>query len=150
MSGNIDMMHHTKLETLKEVIASFSELLTKENEALEKFDVDMVHALFEQKSKIVASYRSLTAYFIKHQEELSLLDEEEKNNLKEASVVLNDLIQRNEMLLKTRMEASKTVMDTIINIAKTSNNVNATSYGAQGRYTPLDNSKNALALNRTL
>ena len=41
-------------------------------------------------------------------------------------------------------------MNTIINIAKVTNNRNATSYGAQGRYSPLDNSKNALAINRTL
>ena len=41
-------------------------------------------------------------------------------------------------------------MDTIVNIAKVSNNINATSYGAQGRYSPLDNSNSALAVNRTL
>jgi hypothetical protein len=48
------------------------------------------------------------------------------------------------------MEAGKKVMDSFINIAKVANNTFATSYGAQGRYTPLDTNHNALAFNRTL
>ena len=76
--------------------------------------------------------------------------EQERQEMKEISTRLDELIKTNEQLLKTRMETSKNVMDTIVNIAKVSNNINATSYGAQGRYSPLDNSKNALAVNRTL
>ncbi len=140
----------SKLQNLKTVIASFSELLTQENEALEKYDIQFVSQIYDKKTKIVATYRSLVAYFIKNQSELAEFPEDEKKSLQEISAALNELIQKNEMLLKTRMEAGKTVMDTIINIAKTANNSNATSYGARGGYSPLDNSKNALAINRTL
>ncbi len=140
----------SKLQNLKTVIASFSELLTQENEALEKYDISLVGKLYEKKTKLVSTYRSLVAYFIKNQKELTDFDNEEKKSLQEATVNLNNLMQKNEMLLKTRMEAGKTVMDTIINIAKTANQTNATSYGARGKYSPLDNSKNALAINRTL
>lgn len=140
----------SKLQNLKTVISSFSDLLIQENEALEKYDIKLVGQLYDKKAKIVATYRSLVAYFIKNQSELAEFAEEEKKSLQEASQTLNDLIQKNEMLLKTRMEAGKTVMDTIINIAKTANNSNATSYGARGGYSPLENGKNALAINRTL
>lgn len=140
----------SKLQNLKTVIASFSELLMQENEALEKYDIQFVSQIYDKKTKIVATYRSLVAYFIKNQSELAEFSEDEKKSLQEISAALNELIQKNEMLLKTRMEAGKTVMDTIINIAKTANNSNATSYGARGGYSPLDNSKNALAINRTL
>ena len=92
----------------------------------------------------------MSAYFIKNHEALEQLPKADKKDLREASLRLDELIRENELLLKTRMEASRNVMNTIINIAKVTNNRNATSYGAQGRYSPLDNSKNALAINRTL
>ena len=112
--------------------------------------MDTVGRLFEKKAQTVGVYRGLVAFFIKNQDALSSLSPEEKENLKEESKMLDELLLENDKLLKTRMETSQTVMDSIINIAKVANNANATSYGCQGRYTPLDNSKNALAVNRTL
>ena len=140
----------SKLEDLKKVIASFAQLLTKENKALREFDVEAVSALYEQKIKIVSAYRSMSAFFIKSQENLSALSDEQKKSLKEVSQELDALLKENDLLLKTRMETSKNVMNTIINIAKVTNNRNATSYGSKGKYSPLDNNKNALAINRTL
>ena len=140
----------SKIADFKEIVTSFSELLTLENKALEEFDVETVSSLYERKAKTISAYRSLVAYFIKNQQELAALAEQERQEMKEISTRLDELIKTNEQLLKTRMETSKNVMDTIVNIAKVSNNINATSYGAQGRYSPLDNSKNALAVNRTL
>lgn len=140
----------SKIADFKEIVTSFSELLALENKALEEFDVETVSSLYERKAKTISAYRSLVAYFIKNQQELAALAEQERQEMKEISTRLDELIKTNEQLLKTRMETSKNVMDTIVNIAKVSNNINATSYGAQGRYSPLDNSKNALAVNRTL
>ncbi len=140
----------SKLEDLKKVITNFAQLLVKENKALKEFDVDAVSALYEQKVKIVSAYRSMSAFFIKSQENLSVLSDEQKKSLKTASQELDALLKENDLLLKTRMETSKNVMNTIINIAKVANNRNATSYGSGGKYSPLDNNKNALAINRTL
>ncbi len=139
-----------KVADLREVIRGFAELLKAENEALRKFDVEAVGSLYEQKAKTVSAYRMMSAFFIKNQECLSRADSELKLSLKEDSQELDTLLRENELLLKTRMETSKNVMDTIINIAKVTNNRNATSYGAHGTYSPLDNNKNALAINRTL
>lgn len=139
-----------KLSDFKEIVTSFCELLSTENTALQDFDVEKVSDLFERKSKIVSAYRSHVAYFIKNQNELALIDEEKRKEMKAVATRLDELLKENDLLLKTRMDTSKTVMDTIVNIAKVTNNVNSTSYGAQGRYSPLDNNKNALAINRTL
>lgn len=139
-----------KIADYHEIISGFSALLEEENKALSELDMDTVGRLFEKKVQTVGIYRGLVAFFIKNQDALSLLSAEEKKNLKEASETLNTLLLENDKLLKTRMETSQTVMNSIINIAKVANNANATSYGCQGRYTPLDNSKNALAVNRTL
>ena len=139
-----------KVADLQDVILGFADLLKKENEALRNFDVEAVSNLYEQKAKTVSAYRSMSAFFIKNQKYLAEIDTELRDELKEASLELDTLLKENELLLKAKMETSKKVMDTIINIAKVTNNRNATSYGAHGNYSPLDNNKNALAINRTL
>ena len=40
--------------------------------------------------------------------------------------------------------------DSIVNLAKARTSTYSTSYGSQGKYSPLDNSKNAMTINRTL
>lgn len=139
-----------KISDYEKVVRKFAELLTAENEALRNFDIEVVGSLYDAKSKTVAAYRSMVAYFIKNQSELESLDASARAELRMISTELEDLLKENEILLKTRMETSQNVMNTIINIAKVTNNSNATSYGSQGRYSPLDNNKNAIAVNRTL
>lgn len=139
-----------KIQDYKDIIESFSALLKEENQALSDYSLDIVSALYEKKSLTVMAYRSMVAFFIKNSESLRELSDEERLSLKNCSQALDELLQENDTLLRTRMETSKTVMDSIVNIAKVTNNANATSYGHHGNYTPLDNSKNALAVNRTL
>ena len=140
----------SKVNDFKAIVGSFATLLQAENEALEKFDLNKVGELYEQKTKTVTAYRNMVAYFIKNQESLKQLPETERSNLREISQNLDALIRKNDMLLKTKMQTNKMVMDSIINIAKVTNNANSTSYGAQGKYSPLDNNSNALTVNRTL
>jgi len=140
----------SKINDFKEVVRSFSELLMTENEALENSKLEVVSSLYEQKSKTVTVYRNMVAYFIQNQDKLNSLPEEEKNNLRDVSKTLDELIHKNDLLLKTKMQANKIVMDSIVSIAKITNNANATSYGSKGKYSPLDNNSNALTVNRTL
>lgn len=139
-----------KVSDFKEIVSSFSQLLQAENEALEKFDLAKVSELYEQKSKTVTAYRNMVAYFIKNQESLKALPEADRNTLRDISQQLDELIRKNDILLKTKMQTNKMVMDSIVNIAKVTNNANSTSYGSQGKYSPLDNNSNALTVNRTL
>ena len=139
-----------KVSDFKEIVSSFSQLLQAENEALEEFDLAKVSELYEQKSKTVTAYRNMVAYFIKNQESLKALPEADRNNLRDISQQLDELIRKNDILLKTKMQTNKMVMDSIVNIAKVTNNANSTSYGSQGKYSPLDNNSNALTVNRTL
>lgn len=139
-----------KVSDFKEIVSSFSQLLQAENGALEKFDLAKVSELYEQKSKTVTAYRNMVAYFIKNQESLKALPEADRNNLRDISQQLDELIRKNDILLKTKMQTNKMVMDSIVNIAKVTNNANSTSYGSQGKYSPLDNNSNALTVNRTL
>lgn len=139
-----------KIEMMKQIVSGFTSVIIKENEALKSGDDQMVKSLYEQKLKTVAAYRSMSAFFIKNKEAITAFQGPDKDELKELSQKLDKELKNNELLLKTRMEAGKRVMDTFINIAKKTNNTFATSYGARGNYTPLDNNRNALAFNRTL
>ena len=139
-----------KIDLMKQVVLGFKDVIIKENDALQKGDIAGVKVLYEQKIKTVAAYRSASAFFIKNRALVAAHTGKEKDELKELSAELDKALHTNELLLKTRMEAGKKVMDTIINIAKNVNKSNATSYGSHGTYTPLDNNRNALAFNRTL
>ncbi len=139
-----------KIADYRNIVSCFSNLLQEENNALRDMNMDVISALFEKKAHTVSVYRSLVAFFIKHKNYLEELSIEERSSLKEEASALDKLLNENNQLLKTRMQTSQTVMDSIINYAKAANNANATSYGNQGKYSPLDNSKNAIAINRTL
>lgn len=139
-----------KITDYSEIVASFIALLKEENQALAAYDIDAVTELLEQKNKIVAAYRSMVAYFIKNQEELKNAADGDKQRLKELSLELDREMKENDMLLKTRMETSKSVMDSIVRIAKVTTASSSTSYGSQGKYAPVDNTQNSLAVNRTL
>jgi flagellar biosynthesis/type III secretory pathway chaperone len=139
-----------KMKMMQQIVSSFYEVINKENKALEEGDIVSVKSLYEQKLKTVSAYRTMSAFFIKNREAISQYNSPLKEELKEYSSQLDKSLKRNEMLLKARMEAGKSVMDVFINIAKTTNASQASSYGAKGFYSPLDNSRNALAFNRTL
>lgn len=139
-----------KVESYLEVIDGFCELLEKENEALRIYDIDTVTALFERKSKTVVTYRSLIAYFLKNVELVKELDADEALEMKNASIELDNLLKENDVLLKTKMEVSENIMNSIVNIAKVTTKSNTTSYGAEGNYSRMSNIHSAMAFNRTL
>lgn len=139
-----------KVNDFCEIIGSFSELLKAENAALEAYEVQKVGEMYEQKVQLVTAYRNMTAFFIKNQDSLKNLDPEIRSTLKTTATNLDSLLKENEKLLKAKMQTSKMVMDTVVNLVKMNNNANSTSYGAQGKYSPMDNNSNALSINRTL
>lgn len=138
-----------KIKEYKEVIQHFTALLEQENEALRRYDMETVSSLLDKKVRIVGSYRAMAGYFIKNQESFKAADSN-KEELKEMSLRLDALMKENEQLLKTKMETSRTVMDSIVRMAKKVSSNSSTSYGAGGTYTPVDNMQNAFAINRTL
>ena len=78
------------------------------------------------------------------------MDIEDKRILRDEALKLDELQHENSKLLQTRMQVSQTIMDSIVNLAKARTSTYSTSYGSQGKYSPLDNSKNAMTINRTL
>lgn len=140
----------SKIEMMFSIVTSFSAVISQENEFLQSGDIKQIKSLYEQKIKTVAAYRSLCAFFIKNREAVKEYQSPTKEELQKASALLDEQLKRNEMLLRTRMDATKAVMNTFINIAKKTTAAQASSYGAKGAYAPLDNSRNALAFNRTM
>ncbi len=138
-----------KVDDYKEVVSAFADVLRQENEALNDYDIKKVSALYETKAKVVSAYRLLVSYLIKNQEALNSLEKEEKEDLKEISSELNELLSTNNILLKARMETSKNVMSSIVSLAKVATKANSTSYAAGGGYSPLNSTRSAIAINRT-
>ena len=136
-----------KISDYQEILLTFAELLQEENQALRDYNVVRVSEMYEQKAQIVSVYRNLVAYFIKN---LASMDDEAKATLKQNSLKLDELLRENDLLLKTRMETSKSVIGSIVNVAKMTSKSNSTSYGAQGQFNQPDNQHSAIAVNRTL
>ena len=132
-----------KISDYQEILLTFAELLQEDN-------VVRVSEMYEQKAQIVSVYRNLVAYFIKNQHALASMDDEAKATLKQNSLKLDELLRENDLLLKTRMETSKSVIGSIVNVAKMTSKSNSTSYGAQGQFNQPDNQHSAIAVNRTL
>lgn len=139
-----------KIEMMKQIISSFTGVLEQENAALKSNDIKTVKSLYEQKIKAVVAYRTACAFFIKNQNIVAEYISPQKDELKELSVKLDVVLKENELLLKTRMDAGKAVMNTFVQVAKMANNKQATAYGAKGGYALIDNQRNALAFNRTM
>jgi len=149
MDNTADIGLEQKISDYNEVIISFADVLRQENLALQAFDVAAVSNLYEQKSKLSLAYRSMVSFFIKHQEELKNISEEDKSTLRKNSLELEQLFKENDLLLKTRMEASKSVVGAIVDATKMAAESQATSYGAQGTYARLNNQNSAMAINST-
>ena len=75
----------SKIDIMKQIVTGFINVVSKENEALKNNNVNGVRALYEQKLKTIAAYRSMSAYFIKNSEIISSFASPEKEDLKELS-----------------------------------------------------------------
>lgn len=138
-----------KINTYCDIVQQFSTLLETENDALRSYDIEKISQLYDQKAHIVGAYRSIVAFFIKNQTLLSSLDLSYRERMKNLAAKLDELMKENDLLLKTKMQTSQSVMDSFVGIAKTVRNSNATSYGAGGKYSNVDNAQSAIALNKT-
>ncbi|MFI3241415.1 MAG: hypothetical protein R3Y43_02475 [Alphaproteobacteria bacterium] len=139
-----------KLVDFKAIILSLQNVLQKENDALEKFDINTATSLYNIKNKTVGVYRDYISYFIKNNQQLQELKEEDKATLKDIIKELDNKLAKNDILLKTRIDISKKVMNSIVNIAKTQNKTNSTSYGKMGNYTQREKQYNSIAINQML
>ncbi len=139
-----------KINDYQDIINGFISLLEEENQALRAYNIEAVGQLYERKSKTVGAYRSIVAFFIKHQDYLSSITDEHRAQLKELSLKLDALMKENDTLLKSKMETSQSIMESIVRLAKITNKNNSTSYGAGGSYSKVDNTQSSIAVNRTL
>ena len=82
-----------KIEMMKQIVIGFTDVISKENDALKVGDDQTVKVLYEQKLKTVAAYRSLTAFFIKNRAQIAEFVGEAKDELKELSINLDKVLK---------------------------------------------------------
>jgi len=139
-----------KIADIIDIVYNFIDLLEEENEAIEDGNMDIVKELSDQKIHIANIYRSHVAYVIKNRDYVKELESEEKDELKEASLQLDELIKENAKLLEVKMNVTESVIDTIVNYSKKHNELNSTSYSSKGHFSEQDNNKNAISINKEL
>ena len=139
-----------KINDYQDIINGFISLLEEENQALRAYNIEAVGQLYERKSKTVGAYRSIVAFFIKHQDYLSSITDEHRAQLKELSLKLDALMKENDTLLKSKMETSQSIKESIVRLAKITNKNNSTTNGEGGSYSKVDNTQSSIAVNRTL
>ena len=139
-----------KAQDYCEIVNGFSSLLEDENQALRDYDTQKVGSLLDEKAKMVGAYRAIVGFFMKNQSQIQELNEELRGRMKEISARLDSLMKENDTLLKAKMQTSQNVMDAFVDIAKMVRDSNSTSYGSQGKYSQVDNTQSAIAINKTL
>ena len=126
----------SKSQDYCDIVSRFSAFLTEENEALRAYDIKKVGSMLDNKAHIVGAYRSIVGYFIKNQAEIKTLNEQRQQEMKELSQKLEALMKENDVLLN--------------NIAKKATDASSTSYSSGGKYSKVDNTRSAMAINQTL
>lgn len=138
------------IEDYKEIVLGLSDILEIENDLLQRLELQEASKMIEQKNKAIIAYRGSVAKLIQNQDVLENISDKENDELRVISQDLDDLLKENDIILKTRMETSQSVIDSIVGMMKMSNASSATSYGSQGVFSPLEKSKNAITINETL
>lgn len=139
-----------KIQEYIEIVTTLSEILDEENTLLSQLQFDQTSSLLERKAKAINIYKTSVSYMMDNTHIVESLSKPDKEYIKEISKNLDDLIKNNDLILRTKMEVSKSVMDSIIGMLKKSTISNSTSYGSMGTLNPLEKSKNAITLNQTL
>ena len=117
MTENIER----KLNGLMKIMAALCRVLQKENTLMKQQRQSEIAALLEEKTKTAALYEQAFAFFKKHDDVLKTLPENQKKAVRKAAQTLKKLTEENGMLLKTNIEASKILLNAIVDDIKEQN-----------------------------
>lgn len=138
----------TAATEMLEAMSLLGEILAEENTALKAFKIADVEALQAQKRHRVRLYEHNIGAIAGNPQLLAGTDRDQE--MKDASIALADVIAENERLLKANMEASKRLLNAIVDAAKDGNNAGAALYSREGTTAPATDGRTvSLTLNQT-
>ncbi len=133
------------------VCQSLCELLEIENDALIRHDAKTVRELTENKSALGRLYAKTLASLGSDSDIKANLNKDDLVTLLNLGQRLNQLMDKNALMLKAEIEARKRVMDVFVTAARDQNQ-NTISYSKKGHFDalPISREHAALAFNSTL
>lgn len=120
-----------KAKELMFAITELSELLRLESAHLRKHDVNAVRELAERKAALSRAYEEQMRTIQNNPELLQSLPEAERETLRSAAETLDKAMKDNAGVLQANMNASKRVLDAVINAVQNADAKHA-GYGADG------------------
>ncbi|GEO81786.1 hypothetical protein ROR02_19170 [Pararhodospirillum oryzae] len=141
-----------KVETLLSAITQLVEILTAENDALRRYDVEAVKALTPRKIKSTRFYQEQMVGVHGNPRMLLDLSEEHRAVLREAGATLDALAQENGRRLKANIEAGKRLMKGVVEAVREQERERATRYAPDGTMDgePMDAQRKSVTYNKTL
>jgi len=125
------------------------ELLDVENDALSNHDAETIAALGDRKVALTRLYASYTRGLADRPEVARAFNAEQKEELLTIGRQLEELVERNAMLLRAAIDASKTVVDIIAQSVRSSQEPGIV-YGRTGTLRGGDDKSTSYSLNNIL
>jgi hypothetical protein len=132
-------------------MANLTELINAENEALSGHDIDAVKALSANKWTLTRNYRNQMQAIADAPDILQILDDDERNSLRDLGRRLVTATERNEILLSANIAAANRVMHAVVEGVRQAQERNAI-YGKSGslRGATADGRPMAVSFNKEL
>lgn len=110
------------------IVRELTALIEQENAALESNHLDEVQATLSLKQSLTRGYLELAIALRKNPTHLEDVPEDVRNDLRATAHRLDELMKRNSILLKSRMEAANRVMGAIVDAVKEAQSRGAATY----------------------
>ena len=137
-----------KVDGMISVMKQFCSLLKKENASLEKYKLKDVEKFVDAKDKIIGVYGELYQFFAENPDIMRNLDGDKKKEIATVSNALQELMMKNEDLLRVNIDTSRRIVDMIIEGARKQVNEESGVYSSKGALGQEKNEKNVLSYNQ--
>lgn len=152
MAGGRTLPPTAKADELAMVMRQLTELLTKENAALKKHQMDEVRALTERKEQLARLYQGHMNAVHKDKAVLAGLEPARRSAIAQTAMKLGQLMQDNASLLKANIEAINMFFGAVTEALKHRHDERSAAYsrsGALGNYAVTKRSL-AVSFNQTM
>lgn len=140
----------SKTQNLIGLLTGLIDVLERENELLNKPNVQQITDLVEEKQNLFFEYDKQVSQLNGDVSFVGSLSEEAKVELKELSQRFDDVSRENELKLRATLKTSDMIVDHITKAATRSTGASLSAYGGDGNQRSAAARAAPVAINRTL
>lgn len=136
-----------RLENVLLIMKQLSSLIEVENEAIQKRDFETIKSLQENKRKLTLSYAEGFKGISVYKDFLKSMDAGRKKTVEKITKKLDGLMEKNALLLKSGIYASKKVIEIIVKSAEEAEQETKGYYSKKGTLGDSTRYRSALSVN---